>query len=210
MVYTMSRGNVHKGKGDGYMLRKILGSMLILGLIGILVYNLGNFSSDKQEDNTNQDDLNGGMIVGENQKGVQVDEEAPNVGLKDLDGNDVNLEDFKGEKVFLNFWATWCGPCKKEMPELEKFHQKYQDDVKIVAVNLTKTEKKQTDVNQFIDKYEYTFPVLLDIDGKAQDIYKSVTVPTTYFIGTDGKVQVDKKLGPLKYDEMVSKMKELQ
>src|SRR5699024_543410 len=92
MVYTMSRGNVHKGKGDGYMLRKILGSMLILGLIGILVYNLGNFSSDKQEDNTNQDDLNGGMIVGENQKGVQVDEEAPNVGLKDLDGNDVNLE----------------------------------------------------------------------------------------------------------------------
>src|SRR5699024_768868 len=85
-------------------------------------------------------------------------------------GNDVNLEDFKGEKVFLNFWATWCGPCKKEMPELEKFHQKYQDDVKIVAVNLTKTEKKQTDVNQFIDKYEYTFPVLLDIDGKAQDI----------------------------------------
>src|SRR5699024_4250334 len=130
-------------KGDGYMLRKILGSKLILGLIGILVYNLGNFSSDKQEDNTNQDDLNGGMIVGENQKGIQVDEEAPNVGLKDLDGNDVNLEDFKGEKVFLNFWATWCGPCKKEMPELEKFHQKYQDDVKIVAVNLTKTEKKQ-------------------------------------------------------------------
>lgn len=143
MVYTMSRGNVHKGKGDGYMLKKILGSMLILGLIGILVYNLGNFSSDKQEDNTNQDDLNGGMIVGENQKGVQVDEEAPNVGLKDLDGNDVNLEDFKGEKVFLNFWATWCGPCKKEMPELEKFHQKYQDDVKIVAVNLTKTEKNK-------------------------------------------------------------------
>ena len=77
-------------------------------------------------------------------------------------------------------------------------------------MNLTKTEKKQTDVNQFIDKYEYTFPVLLDIDGKAQDIYKSVTVPTTYFIGTDGKVQVDKKLGPLTYDEMVSKMKELQ
>ncbi len=104
--------------------------------------------------------------------------------LEDLDGNMVTLSQLKGKKVFLNFWATWCPPCKAEMPDIEKLYQETKDsDLVILAVNVG--EDKKT-VQDFIVKNKYNFPVLLDVKGEISQLYQVSGIPTSYFIDTNG------------------------
>ena len=104
--------------------------------------------------------------------------------LEDLDGNKVSLSDFKGKKVFLNFWATWCPPCKAEMPDIEKLYQETRDTgLVILAVNVG--ENKET-VKDFITNNKYSFPVLLDVKGEISQLYQVTGIPTSYFIDTEG------------------------
>lgn len=104
--------------------------------------------------------------------------------LEDLNGNKVSLSDFKGKKVFLNFWATWCPPCKAEMPDIEKLYQETKDtELVILAVNVG--EDKKT-VQDFIIEKGYNFPVLLDVKGEISQMYQVTGIPTTYLIDTKG------------------------
>lgn len=104
--------------------------------------------------------------------------------LEDLNGNKITLSELKGKKVFLNFWATWCPPCKTEMPDIEKLYQETKDsDVVILAVNVG--EDKKT-VQDFITKNNYTFTVLLDTTGEVSQLYQVTGIPTSYFIDTEG------------------------
>jgi peroxiredoxin len=126
--------------------------------------------------------------------------------LKDLDGKELSLSDLKGKKVFLNFWATWCPPCKAEMPEIEKLYQETKDsDLVIVAVEIG--EPLDT-VKPFIDKNKYNFKVLLDPDQSVATKYNIASIPTSYFIDVDGNI-VSKIVGGMNIDQMKANIKAL-
>ncbi|WP_019414281.1 peroxiredoxin [Paenisporosarcina sp. TG20] len=113
----------------------------------------------------------------------------PNFELTTLTGEVVKLSDYKGKKVILNFWATWCPPCKDEMPHLEKYYKKNKDsaNVEIIAVNMT-TQDRPEMVRKFVDAYGLTFPILFDNKGEVMDAYQILTLPMTYIINTDGTI----------------------
>ena len=122
--------------------------------------------------------------------GIEEGQLAPDFMLKDLKGNKVKLSDFRGKKVLLNFWATWCPPCKGEMPHMEKLYKKYQKDgFEILAVNVTSSEKKRSHVEQFIEDYQLTFTVPLDERGKIFHQYGGMAYPTSFFIDSDGVIR---------------------
>ena len=113
---------------------------------------------------------------------------APDFELRNLSDEMIKLSDYKGKKVFLNFWASWCGPCRIEMPHMENYYKKYKDseNVEIIAVNMTTDERKIENVEKFVDSLGLSFPVLLDPVGEIIDLYDFDYYPTTYLINTDG------------------------
>ncbi|MGG4039109.1 TlpA family protein disulfide reductase [Heyndrickxia ginsengihumi] len=116
---------------------------------------------------------------------LKVGTTAPDFSLKNLNNETIHLSDFKEKKVILNFWATWCPPCKKEMPLLEEVYKKYPSTVKIVSVNID----PQADVKRYIQNTGITFPVLLDENGDVNEVYNVMTVPTTYLINGQGEIK---------------------
>lgn len=118
--------------------------------------------------------------------------EAEGFTLENLRGSMMSLRDFRGKVIFLNFWASWCGPCRIEMPAMELLWQVFQDDdFVILAVDVR--EEKDT-VSSFIEKNDYTFPVLLDSRGKVANMYDLRAYPTSFLIDREGKV-VGKAVG---------------
>ena len=112
---------------------------------------------------------------------------APFFELETVDGQIVKLSDLKGKFVILHFWATWCVPCIKEMPEFQKAHQSLEDsNVEIIAINLGENKKR---VDKFIQDYRLSFPVLLDKFGNVSEKYKVTGLPVTYFISPDGIIR---------------------
>jgi len=106
--------------------------------------------------------------------------------LQDLSGTTRRLSDFSGKVVFLNFWATWCGPCRFEMPSMEKLYQRFKaKGLVVVAVNL---QEDRDSVMRFVEKYELSFPVLLDATGRIGATYGARSIPTTYLVDRDGSV----------------------
>jgi peroxiredoxin len=121
----------------------------------------------------------------DNLPGLKVGEMAPDFELKTLDGKTAKLSDYRGKKVILNFWATWCPPCKAEMPDIQKYHQEVGDSVVILAVNID----PQYDVQKFAREANVTFPVLLDSKDEVNTLYRILTIPTTYFIDEKGTIR---------------------
>lgn len=113
--------------------------------------------------------------------------EAPDFTLSTLKGEDISLSDYKGDIIFLNFWATWCPPCQKEMPSMQTLHEQMQGKpFTMLAVNLQ--EEKPT-VEQFITNKGYTFPVLLDSSAQVGGaMYGVQSIPTTYIISKEGEI----------------------
>lgn len=122
---------------------------------------------------------------------------APDFELKTVEGKTVHLSDYVGKKVMLNFWATWCPPCKEEVPHMQKVYEEYKNQgVEILAVNVTNKEKGKEAVAQFVKEHELTFEVLLDKEGVVGNTYQVLTLPTTYVIDTKGNM-VDIIEGPM-------------
>ena len=123
---------------------------------------------------------------------------APDFTLTDQYGNTHTLSDYKGKTVFLNFWATWCGPCKSEMPDIQALYESYgknEGDVIILGVAGPRTEQNpytnegtQADVEQFLEENGYTFPVVMDLTGEIQAAYAISAFPTTFMIDSNGNV----------------------
>lgn len=133
---------------------------------------------------------------------------APDFVLESLDGEERKLSDYRGKKVILNMWATWCPPCREEMPDMQQLHEQYGDgDVAIVAVNLTSSEQAIEDVTEFVEEYGLTFPVLLDPKEQVSGRYQIVSIPTSYILDVEGKIQ-QKVVGPMSF-EMMSELLEL-
>jgi len=112
---------------------------------------------------------------------------APDFCLEELSGKKVELKHFKGQVVFLNFWATWCGPCKEEMPSMEALYQRFKEKGFVfLAISVDYEEKKK--VKEFIDKHRYTFPVLVDPKNHTLDLYRIRGIPATILIDKKGRM----------------------
>lgn len=112
---------------------------------------------------------------------------APDFTVYDINGNKIKLSDFIGKKVIVNFWASWCGPCKYEMPDFQKAYEKYGNNIVFMMVNMTDGSRETVDsAKSFIDKSGYTFPIYFDKDESALYAYFVYSIPATYFISSDG------------------------
>ena len=109
---------------------------------------------------------------------------AQNFILRDLNGNQVNLEDHRGKIVFLNFWATWCAPCREEMPAMEKLHNRFKNDNFIIfAIDL---QENRHQVKRFKEQFKLNFTILLDSDSKVGSMYAIRSIPITYLVDRKG------------------------
>jgi thiol-disulfide isomerase/thioredoxin len=113
---------------------------------------------------------------------------APNFTLRDLDGNALSLSGLRGRVVLLDFWATWCGPCRMQMPHLEKLHREFGGrGLVVIGINVA---EPQDLVRRFLDANRFTFTALLDPNGVVAGRYRAHFIPTTVFIDAQGKVAV--------------------
>ncbi|HLS66725.1 MAG TPA: redoxin domain-containing protein [Pseudogracilibacillus sp.] len=157
-------------------------AVIIVGLVGWAVYDFV---------------LSGGST----KVGLKKGNIAPDFELELMDGEVVKLSDYKGEKVLLNFWATWCPPCRAEMPDMQKFHEESEDGV-ILAVNFGETKHQMEQVEEFLDEFDVTFDVLKDEENDVSSIYEVAALPTSYFIDEEGRIH-DVVKGGINYDSIV-------
>ena len=123
----------------------------------------------------------------ETDSGENAAETAPDFTMTNASGEEVKLSDFFGKPVVLNFWASWCGPCKSEMPHFEDAYQKYGEDINFVIVNLTDGARETVEnASDFIEEQGYTFPLYFDTNTEGAMTYGTYSIPVTYFIGADG------------------------
>ena len=112
---------------------------------------------------------------------------APSFKLRNIKGNYESLESYRGEVVVLNFWATWCTPCRIEMPSFEKLYRRYRSEgVTVLAITLDKNSENK--IKSFVDEYGLSFPILLDEKGEVERLYPSMTIPFTYIIDRQGRI----------------------
>lgn len=112
---------------------------------------------------------------------------APDFTVYDANGKAVKLSDMRGKPVVLNFWASWCSPCKSEMPDFQKAYEKYGEDIVFMMVNLTDgSQETKESASGFIADSGYTFPVYYDTDFSAAVAYAVYSIPVTFFIDADG------------------------
>ncbi|CDN37105.1 redoxin domain-containing protein [Bacillus thuringiensis] len=191
------------------MWRKLTIIVVLLCLAGYAAYE--QFGHKEQAVKVKQEKSEAAMkeIIARN--GIEIGKSAPDFTLTKLDGTNVKLSDLKGKKVILNFWATWCGPCQQEMPDMEAFYKEHKENVEILAVNYTPSEKGggEEKVSNFAKEKGITFPILLDKNIDVPTAYKVITIPTSYFIDTKGVIQ-DKFIGPMTQKEMEKRVAKLK
>ncbi|HEY9060458.1 MAG TPA: TlpA disulfide reductase family protein [Pseudobacteroides sp.] len=126
--------------------------------------------------------------------------------LTDLNGNQVTLSELKGKNVFLNFFATWCSPCKRELPDIQKIEEEYKDkDLLVYLVDLGEDENT---VKEFLKKNNYTFNVLMDINSDAGNLYRTTEIPTSFFINKEGRIVV-RHTSIMTYEQMKNNVEKL-
>jgi len=124
---------------------------------------------------------------------------APEFSLPLLKGGEAKLSDYGGKVVLLNIWATWCNPCREEMPSMEKLYQKYKGQpFEILAASVD--ARAEVDVEPFVKKLNLTFPILLDPSKKISDLYQTTGFPESFIIDKKGRV-VKRIIGPLQWDD---------
>jgi|TARA_B110000196_G_C20898095_1_gene544616 peroxiredoxin len=122
-----------------------------------------------------------------NEKKSSVGYFAPNFKLRNIKGNYESLDSYRGGVVVLNFWATWCAPCRIEMPSFEKLYRRYRSEgVTVLAITLDKNSENK--IKSFVDEYGLSFPILLDEKGEVERLYPSMTIPFTYIIDRQGRI----------------------
>ena len=145
-------------------------------------------------------------LNGPSQKTVRVGDMAPDFTLATLDGRTIKLADLRGQPVLVNFWATWCGPCKEEMPLIVKAYADHQTSgLRILAIDTTAFDDVQ-DVKKFVADYKMDFDILLDIDDAVGTGWNTLGLPSSYFIDTTGKV-VSLRIGQMSGQDLNDSLK---
>ncbi|WP_245153974.1 peroxiredoxin family protein [Jeotgalibacillus proteolyticus] len=130
---------------------------------------------------------------------------APDFTLQNLQGETVKLSELRGKTVILNFWTSWCPPCREEMPELQAFHTEYVKDhpnTVLLGINLTKEDHGEDKIQSFKEEIGLTFPLLLDSEGQTQKAYQLLTIPTTFIIDEQGNIK-EKIMGPVTKNQLI-------
>ena len=198
-------------------MKKIIIAVLLLAMFGYSLYEfIDPFSEEAESDDF--DVVEDEATLEENDETSEQTDEGPQVGtsvgnlapdftLTSTTGEAVSLSDYRGKRVMVNFWGTWCPPCRAEMPDMEKFYQ--ENDVEILAVNLTPTESNVSDVTDFIDEFGLSFQVLLDEELNVSSQYGIQPVPTSFMIDSKGIVQYV-ALGAINYEQMVQALNTME
>lgn len=121
-----------------------------------------------------------------------------NFSIKDLNGSKIPFEQFKGKVVFLNMWATWCGPCRAEMPSIQSLYEKVKSDSIVFVMLSWDRDSDKSKIEKYIEKNSYTFPVY-QRSSYLPDNLEVPSIPTTFIISKDGKV-IQKEVGVRNYD----------
>lgn len=125
----------------------------------------------------------------ESQPGDETAVAAPDFTVVDTEGAEVQLSDFIGAPIVLNFWASWCGPCQSEMPDFDAAWQELEGEVHFLMVNMTDGSRETVDTAQsYVEDAGFTFPVYFDTQSQAAIAYGAYSLPTTYFIDIDGNL----------------------
>lgn len=140
--------------------------------------------------------------------GLERGQLAPDFELPTLDGDTVRLSDFYGKPIMLNFWASWCAPCRAEIPDMQRFYE--DKDVVVLAVNLIDSRHNEAEkVQPFVDDFNLTFPILLDKGSVVSSIYQISPIPTSFLIDSTGKIH-NVAYGALNYELMVQEFEKMK
>ncbi|MGB3101952.1 MAG: thiol-disulfide oxidoreductase ResA [Psychrobacillus psychrotolerans] len=156
---------MNKKKNTRFIIRVLI-LVLLVALIIFTIYN--NLRNEKTEV-------------------LKIGDQAPDFELVDMNGKTHQLSDYQGQGVFLNFWGTWCKPCEREFPLMDKQYQVYKDKgVQILAVNIAESDFV---VQQYIDQRDLTFPVLIDKTKSVMESFNINPLPTTFLINSEGQIE---------------------
>ncbi len=190
----------------GGVLMVLMGIMMFTGIMNSITGYLSTFdgvipnSSNSQSETVNDDSQSTNEETSSNDESEEDIDVIPAIDFELLDqfGNTHKLSDYKGKVVFLNFWATWCPPCREEMPDIQKLYENYglnEEDVIILGIaspssdeNPFTQEGDEQSVIDFLEENNYTYPTVLDSSGRLEREYGLSAYPTTFMIDTDGNV----------------------
>ncbi|WP_377863586.1 thiol-disulfide oxidoreductase ResA [Bacillus sp. R86525] len=145
-------------------------------------------------------------IIKERYPNVVEGDKAPYFALKSIDNEKVEINNITKDGVIINFWATWCDYCQREMPAFENIYKQYKDkNIEIISINL---QEPETDVKKYIKEKELSFPVVIDTEGEVSKKYQVTTVPTTYLLDSKGKV-IKKNVGEMDEKMLEGWMKQI-
>jgi thiol-disulfide isomerase/thioredoxin len=133
---------------------------------------------------------------------------APEFKLTGIDGKEVKLSDYKGKIVILDFWATWCGPCRRGIPDLVSLQKEYKNKLVVIGISLDKVSGTDKDVKPFIKEYKINYPVIWGNEKVTKDYGDIQAIPTSFVINQDGNI-VDKHVGLVPKEAYVSRIKSL-
>lgn len=128
-----------------------------------------------------------GLFNGSNAPQTPADP-APDFTVYTQDGQAVKLSDYHGKPIVLNFWASWCGPCKSEMPAFQAAYEELGEQIQFLMVNLTTGYETMDTATAFLTEAGYTFPVLFDTQSSGAAAYRVSSIPATYFIDAEGNI----------------------
>ena len=156
--------------------------LLLLAFAAVFIF-AGKEASEKNEASPTQGQTAQEETGEETEEKIKV----PNFTALDEEGNEVELYDFLGKPIVLNFWASWCGPCRAEMPDFESAYKEYGDKINFLMVNLTdgSTETVES-ASEFIGLEGFSFPLLFDSTQEAAYLYGVYSIPMTFFIDAEG------------------------
>lgn len=192
------------------MPKKIIGLLVLAVMVAIVIVGVVQNNMAESEALENMA-LGSDVDFLPTDEGLAKGEQAPDFELTTLDGEVVKLSDYQGQKVLLNFWATWCPPCRAEMPHMQTYFEEQAEDenVVILAVNLTTEDKGIEKVEDFVEEFGLEFSIPMDEEGDVGSTYQTVSIPTSYMIDTKGRIQ-NKVVGPMDLPMMEQLVEEME
>ena len=173
----------------------LIGAGLLYDTLSGTVERESLMTAEKEESPTESETVKG-EAQKENVKDSEATEErneensiAPDFTVVDADGTEHKLSDFFGKPIVLNFWASWCGPCKSEMPDFDEVYGEYKEEIHFLMVNLTDGHQETIQsAKEYVEEQGYSFPVYYDTKSEAMMAYYAYSIPQTFFINTEGEL----------------------